>query len=64
MSQVHRMTVDSSMRIGLVGRRGGSRSPALWTATVTYRHDNTIRIISVRRARRNEEEKFVQDDDR
>ncbi len=37
---------------------------ALWTATVTYRHDNTIRIISVRRARRNEEEKYLQDDDR
>jgi hypothetical protein len=28
---------------------------AVWTATVTYRHEETIRIISVRRARDNEE---------
>lgn len=27
---------------------------AFWSATVTYRHEDTIRIISVRRARDNE----------
>jgi len=26
----------------------------VWTATVTYRHEDSIRLISVRRARRNE----------
>ena len=29
-----------------------------WTATVTYRHEDTIRLISVRRARRREEEAY------
>jgi hypothetical protein len=29
-----------------------------WTATVTYRHESTIRLISVRRARQSEEEKY------
>lgn len=28
---------------------------AVWTASVTYRHEETTRIISVRRARDNEE---------
>ena len=29
-----------------------------WTATVTDRHENTIRLISVRRARHSEEAKY------
>jgi uncharacterized DUF497 family protein len=33
-----------------------------WAAFVTYRHDETIRIISVRRARRDEEADYVRSD--
>ena len=29
-----------------------------WTATVTYRYEDTIRLISVRRARHNEEARY------
>ena len=32
----------------------GRIAKALWSATVTYRHEDTIRIISVRRARKEE----------
>jgi uncharacterized DUF497 family protein len=32
----------------------GQITQALWTATVTYRHEETIRFISVRRARDSE----------
>ena len=31
-----------------------------WTATVTYRHEETICIISVRRARREEKARYVE----
>ena len=31
---------------------------ALWTATVTYRHEETIRLISVRRARDSEKAQY------
>lgn len=41
----------------------GQIGQTMWTATVTYRHENTIRLISVRRARPDEEEKYRQDDD-
>src|SRR5260221_112964 len=34
-------------RYVVIGRIGET----LWTATITYRHENTIRIISVRRVR-------------
>jgi uncharacterized DUF497 family protein len=37
-----------------VGRIGKTT----WTATVTYRHEETIRIISVRRARADEKEHY------
>lgn len=40
----------------------GKIAQTTWTATVTYRHENTIRLISVRRARQNEEEKYREDD--
>jgi len=30
-----------------------------WTATVTYRHEETIRIISVRRARDSEKARYA-----
>ena len=41
----------------------GQIAQTLWTATVTYRHENTIRLISVRRARRDEAAKYREDDD-
>jgi uncharacterized DUF497 family protein len=34
------------------------------TATVTYRHESTIRLISARRARQSEEEKYREEDHR
>ena len=40
----------------------GQIAQAMWTATVTYRHENTIRLISVRRARRDEEKAYREDD--
>jgi uncharacterized protein len=39
----------------------GQIAQALWAATVTYRHENTIRLISVRRARRDEEKHYRED---
>ena len=44
-------------RFQLVGQIG----KAIWTATVTYRHQETIRIISVRRARHNEEASYLEE---
>ena len=32
-----------------------------WTATVTYRYEDTIRLISVRRARHNEEARYLKE---
>ncbi len=40
----------------------GQIGDTMWTATITYRHENTIRIISVRRARRDEAKKYQEDD--
>ena len=37
----------------------GQIKDAVWTATVTYRHEEAIRIISVRRARDNEEAHYL-----
>jgi len=37
----------------------GQISQVMWTATVTYRHENTIRLISVRRARDSENTQYV-----
>ena len=37
----------------------GQIMQAVWTATVTYRHEEAIRLISVRRARENEEAQYV-----
>ena len=37
----------------------GQIGQTTWTATVTYRHENTIRIISVRRARDDEKAEYV-----
>ncbi len=37
----------------------GQIMQAVWTATVTYRHEETIRLISVRRARDNEKAQYV-----
>jgi uncharacterized protein len=36
----------------------GQITQTLWTATVTYRHDETIRLISVRRARNSEKAQY------
>lgn len=43
-------------RSQIVGRIG----EAIWTATATYRHEETIRIISVRRARTDEKARYRQ----
>jgi uncharacterized DUF497 family protein len=37
----------------------GQIMQALWTATVTYRHEETIRLISVRRARDSEKAQYL-----
>jgi uncharacterized DUF497 family protein len=42
----------------------GQIGQALWTATVTYRHEETIGIISVRRARDSEKTLYRQERDR
>ena len=36
----------------------GQIDQAVWTATVTYRHEEAIRLVSVRRARLNEEAQY------
>ena len=45
-------------RFLVIGRIGDTT----WTAAVTYRHEETIRIISVRRARRSEAKKYEESD--
>jgi uncharacterized protein len=35
------------------------QTQALWTATVIYRHEETIRLISVRRARDSEKAQYL-----
>jgi uncharacterized DUF497 family protein len=37
----------------------GRIKQAVWTATVTYHHEEAIRLISVRRARDNEKAQYV-----
>lgn len=37
----------------------GQIKQAVWTATVTYRHEEAIRIISVRRARDEEKAQYL-----
>jgi uncharacterized DUF497 family protein len=37
----------------------GQIKHAVWTATVTYRHEEAIRIISVRRARNDEKAQYL-----
>ena len=37
----------------------GQITQALWTATVIYRHEETIRLISVRRARDSEKAQYL-----
>ena len=39
----------------------GRITQTFWSATVTYRHEDTIRIISVRRAREYEKERYRRD---
>jgi uncharacterized protein len=39
----------------------GQIAQTIWTATVTYRHENTIRLISVRRARHGEAARYRQE---
>lgn len=38
----------------------GRIAQTTWTATVTYRHEDTIRIISVRRARAEEKARYLE----
>jgi len=40
--------------IGLIGQ-------TVWSATVTYRHEEAIRLISVRRARANEKKQYLRE---
>ncbi len=42
-------------RFLIVGQIGQN----LWTAAVTYRHEETIRLISIRRARDSEKREYV-----
>ena len=44
-------------RITIIGRI----AQAFWSATVTYRHEDTIHIISVRRAREYEKARYRRD---
>ena len=37
----------------------GQIARTTWSATVTYRHEETIRLISVRRARANEKKQYL-----
>jgi uncharacterized DUF497 family protein len=37
----------------------GQITQTFWTATVTYRHEETIRLISVRRARDSEKAQYL-----
>jgi uncharacterized DUF497 family protein len=37
----------------------GQITQALWTVTVTYRHEETIRLIAVRRARDSEKAQYL-----
>jgi uncharacterized DUF497 family protein len=46
-------------RFQIVGQIGETT----WTATVTYRHEETIRIISVRRARAGEKQQYEEGSD-
>ena len=43
-------------RFQVVGQIGET----IWTATVTYRHEEIIRIISVRHARTNEKARYLE----
>ena len=43
-------------RFQIVGQIGET----VWTATVTYRHEETIRIISVRHARTDEKARYLE----
>ena len=44
-------------RVMIIGRI----AQACWSAAVTYRHEDTIRIISVRRARKDERARYRRD---
>ena len=44
-------------RVTIIGRI----TQTLWSATVTYRHEDTIRIVSVRRAREYEKARYRRD---
>ena len=39
----------------------GLRGQTVWSATVTYRHEEAIRLISVRRARTNERKQYLRE---
>jgi len=47
---------DTEPRVQVIGRIG----PHVWSAFITYRHD-TIRLISVRRARHDERQDYEDD---
>lgn len=48
---------ETEPRVAIIGRIGQT----VWTAFVTYRHDEEIRIISVRHARADEKDHYEHD---
>jgi uncharacterized DUF497 family protein len=61
IDRIERPARSTTERRSLITGRIG---PTLWTAFVTYRHDDkTIRIISVRRARHSEREEYEEHDE-
>lgn len=59
MGGVHPARPTNEPRFLLVGQI----KQAVWTATVTYRHEEAIRIVSVRRAR-DEKAQYIDAPDR
>jgi hypothetical protein len=47
---------DTESRVRIIGRI----QQTLWAAFVTYRHEDTIRIISIRRARADDKAQYGQ----
>jgi uncharacterized protein len=46
---------ETEPRVRIIGRI----QQTVWAAFVTYRHENTIRLISIRRARPDEEARYL-----
>jgi uncharacterized DUF497 family protein len=53
------LSVLQTLRTSAHSRAARQIKQAVWTATVTYRHEEAIRIISVRRARNDEKAQYL-----